>query len=62
MALGPPGFRGACTDRVALDRLKAGLPGDWKRVGEGVYELQIDYGPSYRVYYAQDGEALILLL
>ena len=45
-----------------LDRLKAGLLGDWKGVGEGVCELRIDYGPGYRVYYAQDGEALIILL
>ena len=35
-----------------LDRLKAGLLGDWKSVGEGVCELRIDYGPGYRVYYA----------
>ena len=45
-----------------LDRLKAGLLGDWKGVGEGVCELRIDYGPGYRVYYAQDGAALIILL
>jgi len=45
-----------------LDRLKAGLRGDWKSVGEGVCELRIDYGPGYRVYYAQDGDALIILL
>jgi putative addiction module killer protein len=45
-----------------LDRLKAGLLGDWKSVGEGVCELRIDYGPGYRVYYAQDGKAFILLL
>ena len=45
-----------------LDRLKAGILGDWKSVGEGVCELRIDYGPGYRVYYAQDGEALIILL
>jgi putative addiction module killer protein len=45
-----------------LDRLKAGLLGDWKSVGESVCELRIDYGPGYRVYYAQDGEALIILL
>ena len=45
-----------------LDRLRAGLLGDWKGVSEGVCELRIDYGPGYRVYYAQDGKALILLL
>ena len=28
----------------------------------GVSELRIDYGPGYRVYYAQRGKALVLLL
>jgi putative addiction module killer protein len=27
-----------------------------------VYELRIDYGPGYRVYYGQEGDALTLLL
>lgn len=45
-----------------LDRLAAGLFGDWKIVGDGVYELRIDHGPGYRVYYGQDGNSLILLL
>jgi hypothetical protein len=30
-------------------------------VGDGVYEVRIDYGPGYRVY-GQDGDVLILLL
>jgi putative addiction module killer protein len=45
-----------------LDRLAGGLRGDWKSTGGGVYELRINYGPGYRVYYGQDGNALILLL
>jgi putative addiction module killer protein len=45
-----------------LDRLKAGLVGDWKSVGGGICELRIDHGPGYRVYYAQAGKTLILLL
>ena len=45
-----------------LDRLKAGLLGDWKSVGGGVCELRIDHGPGYRVYYGQAGKTLILLL
>ena len=45
-----------------LDRLQAGLLGDWKNVGEGVCELRINFGPGYRVYYGQEGKSLILLL
>jgi putative addiction module killer protein len=44
-----------------LDRLKAGLLGDWKSVGGGICELRIDLGPGYRVYYAQERKTLILL-
>jgi len=45
-----------------MDRLKVGLFGDWKSVGEGVSELRIDHGPGYRVYYGQEGKVLVLLL
>lgn len=45
-----------------LDRLKTGLLGDWKSIGDGVFELRIDVGPGFRVYYGQDGKTLILLL
>ena len=45
-----------------LDRLQAGLRGDWKAVGHGVFELRVDRGPGYRVYCGQDGETLVLLL
>ncbi len=31
-------------------------------MGGGVYELRVDYGPGYRIFYAQDGVTLILLL
>jgi putative addiction module killer protein len=47
---------------ACVDRLQAGLLGDWKNVGEGVCELRIDFGPGYRVYYGQEGKSLILLL
>ncbi len=45
-----------------FDRLTEGLRGDWKSLGGGVYELRVDYGPGYRVFYGQDGATLILLL
>ena len=47
---------------VRLGRLELGNFGVCKGVGSGVMELKIDYGPGYRVYYAVDGETIILLL
>ena len=35
---------------------------DTKPVGDGVYELRIDYGLGYRVYYSQRGSEVVLLL
>ena len=43
-------------------RVVAGNFSDCKPVAEGVWELRIDWGPGYRVYYAQAGKRLVLLL
>lgn len=45
-----------------IRRLSLGNPGDVKPVGEGVSEMRIDYGPGYRVYFAQRGQTLVILL
>lgn len=45
-----------------LNRVTLGNLGDEKPVGKGVYELRIHYGPGYRVYFAQIGTTIILLL
>jgi putative addiction module killer protein len=45
-----------------IRRLSLGNPGDVKPVGQGVSEMRIDYGPGYRVYFIQRGEALVILL
>lgn len=45
-----------------VDRLALGNPGDVKPVGHGVSELRIDYGPGYRVYFARQGVAVVILL
>jgi putative addiction module killer protein len=45
-----------------IDRLANSNPGDVKSVGNGVLELRLDVGPGYRVYYAHDSDALVLLL
>ena len=47
---------------IRIDRLASGNPGDVAPVGKGVSELRINYGPGYRVYYAQRGTRYILLL
>ena len=45
-----------------VTRLKLGIFGDCKPLDEGVWELRINWGPGYRVYYAQTGRCVILLL
>ena len=47
---------------VRVGRMAAGNFGDCKPVSDGVWELRIDWGPGYRVYYAQSGKHLVLLL
>ena len=47
---------------VQLDRLRLGLPGDWKAVGAGVFELRMREGKGYRVYLAREGANVVLLL
>jgi len=36
--------------------------GDCKPCQNGVWELRIDLGPGYRVYYARAGNIIVLLL
>lgn len=42
--------------------VRRGNLGDARSVGEGVSELRVDYGPGYRVYFAQKGQTLVILL
>ena len=41
--------------------MELGNFGDHEGVGEGVFELRIDFGPGYRVYYGRDGNELVIL-
>jgi putative addiction module killer protein/probable addiction module antidote protein len=45
-----------------INRLAAGNFGDCKSLRQGLYELRIDWGPGYRVYYAVLGKVCVLLL
>lgn len=47
---------------IRIDRLASGNLGDCKPLRGGIWELRIDYGPGYRVYYAMTGRASALLL
>lgn len=42
--------------------LERGGFGDCKPLRDGVWELRVDYGPGYRVYYGMIGKQIVLLL
>ena len=45
-----------------IDRLAAGNFGDHKFLRDGVWEMRLDIGPGYRVYFGRHGIAFVLLL
>jgi putative addiction module killer protein len=47
---------------TAVTRLALGNFSNVKGIGSGVFELRIDFGPGYRVYFGKHGERLIILL
>lgn len=47
---------------VRIRRLADGNYGDIKRIGAGVSELRIPYGPGYRVYLSQPTHTEVVLL
>lgn len=53
-------IRGAVLARIK--RLEFGLFGDAASVGDGVSELRIHLGAGWRIYFAQHGKQIIVLL
>lgn len=47
---------------LAVYRLETGNFSAAKGAGEGVFELRLDFGPGYRIYFGKDGEQLVVLL
>lgn len=47
---------------VAITRMAAGNFSNVKGVGAGVLEYRLNFGPGYRIYFARDGETLVILL
>ena len=48
--------------RARIARLREGNFGDAKPIGEGVHELRVHHGPGYRIYFARQGRAVVILL
>lgn len=42
--------------------MKNGNFGDYKSLGNSIYELRITSGPGYRVYYTKQDEDIVILL
>lgn len=53
---------GAAKIRTRVVRAELGNSGSHRGVGEGVVELEIDFGPGHRIYVGPQGETSIILL
>ncbi|MDB6445185.1 type II toxin-antitoxin system RelE/ParE family toxin [Pseudomonas sp. 21TX0197] len=53
-----------CKARITtrVDRASLGHFGDTEPVGDGVYEMKLNFGPGYRVYYAIQDRKVVFLL
>lgn len=45
-----------------IDKAVRGILGDIKPVGSGVFEMREHFGPGWRMYYALQGQVLILMV
>jgi putative addiction module killer protein len=52
-------IHGYLLTRIA--RVRQGLFGDWKPVGQGVGELRVHMGAGYRMYFGVDGDTVVML-
>lgn len=48
--------------RIRLRKASLGNLGDVKPVGEGVFEMREFFGPGWRMYYVQQGAAIVVML
>lgn len=45
-----------------LNRIETGNIGNYKPLGDGINELKFKVGSGYRIYYAEEGNTIIILL
>ena len=55
-------FKAKARILARLKRIELGNFGNCEPVGNGIFELKIDYGPGYRVYFTRSKGILIILL
>ena len=48
--------------KECLDRLSLGNLGDFKSIGEGVFEQRLNFGSGYRIYFGHNPGSFVLLL
>ncbi|WP_062308255.1 type II toxin-antitoxin system RelE/ParE family toxin [Polynucleobacter sinensis] len=48
--------------QARIKRLYEGNAGNIKSVGEKVFEMKVDFGPGYRVYFTKHGQKITILL
>jgi putative addiction module killer protein len=54
-------LKGKAQIEARINKLRRGMLGDCRSVGEGIIELRIDFGPGYRVYCVDDGTNALIL-
>ena len=60
IGLRDPIGRARITSRLRLAEL--GSLGDWKSLREGIFEMRIEVGPGYRLYFMRLDNTVIVLL
>jgi putative addiction module killer protein len=55
-------IRGKAKILARLKRAEQGNLGDHRSVGDRVFEMRVDFGPGYRVYFSRMGGIVIIIL
>lgn len=48
--------------QARIFRIEEGNLGDHKSVGKGVWEVRLDFGPGYRIYFGTEGSRFVVFL
>ncbi len=48
--------------RARIDRLYRGTWGDFKALGDEIFEMRFYFGSGYRVYFGKKGKEIVILL